>query len=66
MQGNGLAIRAWNLLSNGMGGIDWAGLPIVAELLAVQDLELLTDALLAIRQYKPASERSEDTEDEDT
>jgi hypothetical protein len=22
-----MAIRAWRLLSNGMGGMDWAGLP---------------------------------------
>jgi hypothetical protein len=22
-----MAIRAWMLLANGMGGIDWAGLP---------------------------------------
>jgi len=50
---NALAIRAWNLLSNGMGGIDWSGLGFVVELLGIEDVEALTDALLAIRLHKP-------------
>ncbi|MES2959804.1 MAG: hypothetical protein V4792_16565 [Pseudomonadota bacterium] len=45
-----------------MGGIDWAGLPLVAELLGMPDLELLTDALLAIRQHKP--DEPDEPEDE--
>lgn len=40
-----LAIRAWNLL----GGIDWAGLPLVAEILGYDDIELLITQLVVIR-----------------
>lgn len=40
-----LAVRAWNML----GGLDWAGLPIVAELLGYDDIELLVAQLMAIR-----------------
>jgi hypothetical protein len=40
-----LAIRAWNL----MGGIDWAGLPVVAEMLGFDDPEILITQLAQIR-----------------
>jgi hypothetical protein len=40
-----LAIQAWNL----MGGMDWDGLPIVAELLGVDDIEQLVRQLVLIR-----------------
>lgn len=32
-----------------MGGIDWCGLPIVCELLGVDDVDLLVAHLVAIR-----------------
>jgi hypothetical protein len=32
-----------------MGGLDWTALPIVAELLGVEDLDLLVSQLVAIR-----------------
>ena len=36
-----------------MGGqIDWAGLPVVAELLGIQDVELLVAQLVLIRDQK--------------
>lgn len=38
-------MRAWNM----MGGLDWTALPIVAELLGVEDLDLLVSQLVAIR-----------------
>jgi len=49
------AVRAWNHLSNGMGGIDWQGLDAVTTLLQVADeqVELLLVRLLAIKTYKP-------------
>lgn len=34
-----------------MGGIDWAGLPLVAELLGVDDLETLIMQLIVIRDF---------------
>ena len=40
-----LAVKAWNLL----GGIDWAGLPLVAEILGYDDIELLITQLVVIR-----------------
>ena len=36
-----------------MGGIDWAGLPIVAEILGIRDVQRLVERLLVIRTYKP-------------
>jgi hypothetical protein len=52
-----LAIRAYNHLANGMGGLDWAGLPVVAELLGVVDVEALIHRIQIIRQHKPADEK---------
>jgi hypothetical protein len=51
--GHYLAIRAWRLLSNGMGGMDWAGLPLVCEMLGVTDAEALICRMQVIRNYKP-------------
>jgi len=52
-----------------MGGLDWAGLPLVVELLGIADVEHLIDALLAIKLHKgddespTAPEPSEDTDE---
>jgi hypothetical protein len=51
-----LALRAWNHLATGMGGIDWAGLPIVAELLGFDDPEALIELLLTIKTHKPGAD----------
>mgnify|MGYP003451770531 FL=1 len=40
-----LSIRAWNI----MGGIDWAALPVIAEMLGIGDIETLVLQLVAIR-----------------
>ena len=40
-----IAVQAWNV----MGGIDWAALPIVAELLGIADIEKLNVQLVALR-----------------
>ena len=37
------------MLSTGMGGIDWGGLPIVVELLGVEDVERLVRQMMVIR-----------------
>lgn len=39
------------MLSNGMGGYDWAGLPLMVEWIGVQDVEGLLARLHAIRQH---------------
>ncbi len=41
-----LAVRAWNLL----GGVEWAGIELVAETLGYTDLELLMHQLVVIRE----------------
>lgn len=38
-----------------MGGLDWTALPIVAELLGVDDIERFTLQLIAIRDYQRES-----------
>jgi hypothetical protein len=47
------AIRAWNALNNGMGGIDWAGLPMVCAMLEVENVETLVERMLVIKGHKP-------------
>jgi hypothetical protein len=46
-----LAIKAWNYLACGPSAIDWAGVPIVAELLGIEDLEGLLHRLLVIKTH---------------
>lgn len=50
---NARAIRAWNLLANGMGGIDWNGFDRIVEHLSIDDEEWLVESLYAIRFHKP-------------
>lgn len=45
-----LAIRAWNLL----GGMDWAGLETVADMLGYEDMEMLVTQLQTIREFQSA------------
>jgi hypothetical protein len=54
-----LAITAWNLLANGSGGIDWAGLPVVAELLGLMDVEMLLWRLLVIKRHRGPADDNE-------
>lgn len=50
------ALRAWNLLGNGMGGIDWAGLPYVAAWLGITNVDGLMQRLSVIKHHKPPKE----------
>lgn len=60
MPADSAAICAWNFLSNGHGGIDWAGLPMVCAYVGIEDIEGLMDRLEVIRSHKPP----ESTQDE--
>lgn len=40
-----VAVQAWNM----MGGLDWNALPVIADLLGVEDMELLINQLVVIR-----------------
>lgn len=47
------AIYVWNTLSNGNGGLDWAGLPFVCEHVGITDIDALMSRLYVIRTHKP-------------
>ena len=47
-----IAIKAWNLL----GGLDWAGVDAVADLLGIEDIDMLIHQLAAIRNYQQRAE----------
>ena len=53
-----IALQAFTLLKNGMGGVDWAGLPFVVEHLGVQDVPALIEALHTIKTYSPPKEEN--------
>ncbi len=53
------AITAWNLLSTGSGAFDLGALPVVVELLGVQDVEGLIDRLLIIKLHRPEKQNKE-------
>ena len=49
------------MLQNGMGGIDWSGLPAAVEFHGVNDVEALIDALMIIKGHeKPKTEGERD------
>ena len=48
-----VAIRCWNLLADGQGGLNWAGLELVAAWLGVDDLDGLLQRLQVIKLHKP-------------
>lgn len=39
-------------LANGMGGIDWAGLPLVVEWLGITDIDGLLHRITVIKSHK--------------
>lgn len=47
-----ITIKAWNMLTNGMGGIDYAGLPLVAAWLGIDDMDDLMTRLLTVKTHK--------------
>lgn len=55
-----MAIRLHNLLAGGMGGIDWAGLPLAAEFLGIQQLEPVLEALEVVLTHRPPKAADED------
>ena len=51
--GDLLAMRTWNMLANGMGGLDWAGLPLAVALFGIDDVEGLLYRLQVIKSHRP-------------
>ncbi len=56
-----VAMRVHGLLANGMGGYDWAGLPVICAWLGVEDVAGLMTRLQAVRSYLNA--KDDDAED---
>jgi hypothetical protein len=52
-----VASRGYALLANGMGGLDWAGVPLVAQLLGVTDFEMFLHRLTVIKLHRPGSDK---------
>jgi hypothetical protein len=57
---DGIAFRAYSLLANGMGGIDWSGLPVVCAWLGVQDIDGLLHRIAVIKAHKPPEDKPGD------
>jgi hypothetical protein len=50
------AIKLWNSLSNGQGGIDWSGFELVCETLGVEDIELLPFLMCEIKNHQKSKD----------
>nr|WP_297526944.1 hypothetical protein [uncultured Roseateles sp.] len=46
-------MRVVRLLANGMGGLDWSGLPLIVAHVGVTDLQGLLDRVEVILQHRP-------------
>jgi hypothetical protein len=57
--GDAEAIHVWNMLQNGMGGLDWSGLPVALEVVGVDDVEALIARLMVVKAHKPPKEEKE-------
>lgn len=53
-------------MSNGSGGLDWAGLDVVAELLGVHDVAALMRNLATIKLHRPPEENDSKKPEEET
>jgi hypothetical protein len=51
-----VAFLIYRLLANGMGGVNWEGLPLWCGYLGVQDVDGLMQRLVAIRMHAPKKE----------
>lgn len=47
------AISIYNACASGMGGIDWAGVELLAALYQVEDVEGLLERLVVIKTHTP-------------
>lgn len=48
-----MAFKVYAMLSNGMGGLDWAHLDLAAELHGAGDREALIERLMVIKLHRP-------------
>lgn len=52
-----MALTVFNILKNGQGGIDFAGLPLVTQWLGVEDVAGLLQRLVVIKSYRKPADR---------
>lgn len=48
-----MASQVQAMLANGMGGLDWASLPLACAYFGVRDVEGLIHRLLVLKMHKP-------------
>ena len=53
-------------MSNGSGGLDWAGLDVVAELLGVHDIDALVRNLATLKLHRPPEENDNKRPEDET
>ena len=51
-----MAMKVWNFLANGMGGLDWAGLPLAVGMFGIADVDGLLHRLQVIKGHKPPTD----------
>jgi len=59
-----MALTVFNIIKNGQGGLDFAGLPLVCEWLGVGDVAGLLQRLVVIKTYRKPADRTEDPTEE--
>lgn len=52
-----IAARIARLAANGMGGYDWRGVELLAEVFGVQDVEMLIERLGVIKAYESPNQQ---------
>lgn len=58
-------MNACHALHNGQGGIDWAGLPLIAAWLGVADIDGLLHRMVLIKRLSRSGKRAEPETDDD-
>jgi hypothetical protein len=53
-----VSLLIFNALSNGMGGVDWSGIELMAAKYGVEDIDGLTDRLITIKTHRTPDEDS--------
>jgi hypothetical protein len=51
-------MRVFSLLSNGMGGLDWSGLPLACDWLGIEDIDGLLYRLHTMKTHTPPAENT--------
>jgi hypothetical protein len=54
-----LAFRVFNLLADGMGGLNWQGLPLMCGWLGAADIEGLMERLAIIKTHRQQQKKDE-------